>query len=101
MAAVDRPKSERFDARLTKAQKELIERAAALEGTTVTDFVVRSSEHAALRTIREHELMTLSVRDTCALMDALLNPSPPTEALRRAVEDHRRLIAPRRRGAVA
>jgi uncharacterized protein (DUF1778 family) len=95
-----RSKSERFDARITKEQKELLERAAALEGTTITDFVVRNSERAAMQTIREHEIMTLSVRDTQAVMQALLDPPEPNAVLREAFTHHRHTVGPRRRSVV-
>jgi len=40
-------KQQRLEARFTPNQKRLIERAAALRGTTVTEFVVASAQQAA------------------------------------------------------
>ena len=37
-------KEERLEARVTPAQKRLIERAATLRGTSVTEFVVVSTQ---------------------------------------------------------
>jgi hypothetical protein len=45
------PKTYRFDARLNEEQKVLIQRAADLEGRTMTDFVIHSAEAAAGETI--------------------------------------------------
>jgi hypothetical protein len=42
-------KTYRFDARLNEGQKLLIQRAADLEGRTMTDFVRHSAEAAAER----------------------------------------------------
>ncbi len=70
----------------------LIGRAAALTGQSVSQFIVSSAQRAAERTIREHEVIVLSTRDATAVMEALQNPAPPNEALRRAVERHRELI---------
>lgn len=45
------PKSKayRFDARLNEEQKVLLQKAADLQGRTMTDFVLRSAEAAAER----------------------------------------------------
>ena len=43
-------KAYRFDARLNEEQKVLIQKAADLEGRTMTDFVLHSAEAAAERT---------------------------------------------------
>ena len=40
-------KAYRFDARLNEEQKILIQKAADLEGRTLTDFVLQSAETAA------------------------------------------------------
>jgi len=43
-------KLERLEARITRDQKRIIERAARLRGTSVTDFVVVSAQRAATDT---------------------------------------------------
>jgi len=62
----------RFDARLNEEQKILIQRAADLEGRTMTDFVLHSAEAAAERTIEERAMLILSARGTEAFVDAIL-----------------------------
>jgi hypothetical protein len=47
-----RTRAERLEARVTTEQKALIERAAALQGRTVTDFVLTSVQDAARRALR-------------------------------------------------
>lgn len=42
-----RARAERLEARVTAEQKDLIERAATLQGRTVTDFVLTSVQEAA------------------------------------------------------
>lgn len=91
----DRPeqvKRERFNARLTVEQKELFERAAALYGQSVSQFVMSSAQRAAEQAIREHEVVTLSARDSRAVMDALLHPEAVGPTLRRAAERYRSLL---------
>src|SRR6516165_4436720 len=84
-----RTRVERLEARVTAEQKSLIERAAALQGRTVTDFVLTSVQDAARRAIEEHELLRLTVRDSEAFVDALLNPKPVNDRLRETVRRYR------------
>lgn len=70
--ASTRMRAERLEARISVAQKALIEHAAALQGRSVTDFVLASVQEAASRTIDEHQRMTLSVRDGRAFVEALV-----------------------------
>ena len=59
----------RFEARLNADQKLLIQRAADLEGRTMTDFVIHSAETAAGRTIQERAVLILSAaRRKCLSM---------------------------------
>ena len=57
-----RTRAERLETRVTAEQKTLIERAAALQGRSVTDFVLTSVQDAARRAIEEHSQLALSVR---------------------------------------
>lgn len=84
-----RTRSQRLEARVTAEQKRLIERAAALQGRTVTDFVLTSVQDAAQRAITEHHQLELSVRDSQAFVDALLNPKPVNDRLRETVRRYR------------
>ena len=84
-----RTRAERLEARVTAEQKSLIERAAALQGRTVTDFVLTSVQDAARRAIEEHHQLALSVRDSQAFVDALLNPKPVNDRLRDTVRRYR------------
>ena len=85
------PKSKgyRFDARLNEDQKTLIQRAADLEGRTMTDFVLHSAEAAAERTIQERVMLILSARETEAFVNAILNPAEPGRVLRTAAEHYK------------
>jgi uncharacterized protein (DUF1778 family) len=85
-------RSERLEARVRADLKQLLQRAAALRGSTLSEFLVSSAREAAERAIREHEIITLSVRDGEAFVQALLNPPEPNEALRAAARRHRGLL---------
>jgi uncharacterized protein (DUF1778 family) len=85
-----RVRGERLETRVTADQKSLIEHAAALQGRTVTDFVLTSVQEAARRAIEEHQRLDLSVRDSQAFVDALINPQPVNDRLRDTVQRYRR-----------
>lgn len=77
-------KVERLEARVTQEQKHLFERAAALSGTTLTDFVVAKAYQAAAEVVRDAKELRLRDRDSAAFVDVLLNPPPPNAAARAA-----------------
>ncbi len=74
----------RFDARLNEEQKLLIQRAADLEGRTMTDFVLSSARAAAEHTIERRAMLVLTARESEAFADAILEPAKPGRVLRRA-----------------
>lgn len=88
-SARGRTRGQRLEARVTAEQKMLIEHAAALQGRTVTDFVLTSVQDAARRAIEELQQFELSVRDSHAFVDALLNPKPVNDRLRDTVRRYR------------
>lgn len=81
----DATKRERLEVRVSVEQKELVQRAAALLGRSVSDFVLESAQRAAEEAIREHAIIMLSVQDSQAFAKAVLNPPPPSQRLRAAV----------------
>lgn len=86
-------KRDRFNARLTEEQKALFERAAALYGQSVSQFVMSSAQRAAEQAIREHEIISLSARDSRTVMQALAHPALANEALRKAAERYQSLVS--------
>ncbi len=84
-----RVRAQRLEARVTAEQKSLIEHAAALQGRTVTDFVLTSVQDAARRAIESHKYLALTVRDSEAFVDAMLNPKPVNDRLRDTVRRYR------------
>jgi len=85
-----RVRGERLETRVTADQKSLIEHAAALQGRTVTDFVLTSVQEAARRAIEEHQRLDLSLRDSQAFVNALIKPQPVNDRLRDTVKRYRR-----------
>src|SRR5271166_2686074 len=85
-------KTYRFDARLNEEQKLLIQRAADLEGRSMTDFVLHSAQVAAQRTIEDRTIMVLSARDAEIVVDAILNPPEPGPVMRKAMAEYREIM---------
>ena|ERR1700681_2181642 len=83
-------KEERLEARVTPAQKRLIERAAALRGTSVTEFVVASAQEAATTTIKDFDVLHLRDEAREVFIKAVLNPPAPNDAARTAAERYRK-----------
>ena len=82
-------RKERLEARLTPRQKRFIERAARIKGTSVSDFVVLSAAEAAVRAIREEEVLTLNAQARKVFADALLNPPAPGRRLAEAARRYK------------
>src|SRR5437016_8795751 len=82
-------KKERLEARLTPEQKKRIEQAARIRGTSISDFVVLSAADAAVRTIREQEVLTLNERAREAFVHALLRPPAPGRRLMAAAKRYK------------
>ena len=82
-------KEERLESRVTPAQKRLIERAAALRGTSVTEFVVVSAQEAATSVIKDFEVLSLREEAREVFINAILNPPAPNEAARIAAERYK------------
>lgn len=76
-----RTESARINLRTSPEAKALIERAAAIMGSTVSSFMLQNAYEAALRLVAQQDAITLSDRDRDAFLNALENPPKPTQAL--------------------
>jgi uncharacterized protein (DUF1778 family) len=85
-------KSERLEARITVDQKLLIERAAKLRGTTVTEFVVASAQQAASETIKDFEVLSLQGEAKNIFVHAVLNPTLPNQVARAAARRYKQQL---------
>jgi uncharacterized protein (DUF1778 family) len=85
----DTTRDARLEARVSAAQKNLLQQAAALSGRTLSEFVVASAQDAARRVLAEHESIRLSREEQLAFVQALLNPPQPNARLKRAAKAYR------------
>lgn len=89
---VDNSRGARLEARISAAQKLVLQRAAALSGRTLSEFVVASAQEAASKVIQERELIRLSRAEQTAFVKALLAPSAPGAALRKAAAAYKKRL---------
>ena len=82
-------KQERLEARVTQEQKRMIERAAEIRGTSVTNFVLASAQQAATETIKDFEVLTLRDKARELFVAALLNPPAPNATARAAAKRYK------------
>ena len=90
-----RNRSARLEARLTDHEKSLVERAAAYQGSTVAEFVVRALTTASESVIQDHEILQLNSVQSRAFVESLLKPREPNAALRKAAREYRRTVTSR------
>jgi uncharacterized protein (DUF1778 family) len=79
-------KVERLEARVSSQEKSIFARAAAIQGRTLSEFVVSSLHEAASRAIQNYEVTELTEQDREAFVNALLNPPEPSSNLKAAAK---------------
>jgi uncharacterized protein (DUF1778 family) len=78
----DTVRNSRLEVRVAKNEKDAIERAAALSGSSTTDFVRSTMLMASERAVRAHEVLRLTSEGAAAFVEAITNPPEPNENLR-------------------
>ena len=81
-------KQARLEARISSDLHAMLKRAAALQGRTMTDFVVTAVESAARHAIEDAEILRLTAEDQARFAEALIDPPAPAAALKRAAKRH-------------
>lgn len=88
MPATHANESARINLRTSTEAKALIERAAALMGTTVSSFMLQNAYEAARRIVTENNTLLMTERDFDAFTTSIENPPEPNAALRKLLERH-------------
>ncbi|MGK7946998.1 MAG: DUF1778 domain-containing protein [Microcystaceae cyanobacterium] len=88
-----KPATARLEARTTQEIKDLIQRAAELEGRSITDFVVASAQAHAYEVIKKHQILQLSTEDSKAFVEALVNPPEPNDQLKAAASRYKKMMS--------
>jgi len=87
-------RSQRLGFRLDEETKDLIERAAHLSHSKVSDYCLTALADSARRTIAEYDTLTLSDADRKCFFEALTHPPEPSGRLARALAEHQRRVLP-------
>lgn len=82
-------RGERIDLRLPSETKNLISRAAAYAGTSLSAFLVSAAQDRARELVAEREAVTLTQADWDALMAAIDNTEKPRPRLGAAAKRYR------------
>lgn len=85
-------RSARLEARISPEMLTIVKRAAEIQGRSISDFVVAAAQEAAQKTIERTSIILLSIEDQRLMMESILNPPEPNEALKKAFEAHKRLV---------
>jgi uncharacterized protein (DUF1778 family) len=74
----------RFNARLSKEQKEFFEYAAELAGfRTLTEFVIQATQKSAYEVVEKHNKILATEKDKEVFARLILNPPEPSESLKK------------------
>jgi uncharacterized protein (DUF1778 family) len=85
-AARKPPRRNRLEARITDEQRALFQRAADLQGRSLSDFVVATVHEKAVQTIESMEIIRLNAEESLKMAKAILNPREPNAKLRAAAK---------------
>lgn len=85
-------KSANIHIRISSNLKEIIEKAIAVSGQTLTDFATRSLLNSANEILEKEYVTTLTNRDRDRLLAMLDAEEEPNEVLKEAFEIHQKLI---------
>lgn len=83
MSASITNESSRINLRINTETKAMIERAAALMGTTVSGFMLQNSYEAARRVVSDYDTLMLTQRDFEAFAATMEKPPKPKATLRK------------------
>ena len=92
-SASPQPKGERLVARISRPDKVLIEKGAAIAGQSVANFVISLARSAAEELVTEGQVIRLNRVESRRLVEALLEPpKPPTATMKKAMKSYRKSV---------
>ena len=78
----------RLEARLTEDQRALFQRAADLQGRSLSDFAIATLHKEAVQTIETMEIIRLNAEESLKMAQAILNPREPSARSIAAAKDY-------------
>jgi uncharacterized protein (DUF1778 family) len=83
---------DRITARIPHAKRIIIEKAAAVYGASLNQFLVQTALDRASKILEREETMRLSEQDARSFLTALDNPPEPSAKLVAALQAHAQLV---------
>lgn len=84
-------RSSHLNIRISELSKNLLQRAAELEGATLSHFVVSRALEGAYKRLSEPEMLSLSPEEQVQFFNLLENPPPINTKLLRAIERYKQV----------
>jgi uncharacterized protein (DUF1778 family) len=88
MPETSKAKDSRIDLRVTQEQKELLERAAALKGVSLSAYILFYVLPAAKHEVNSHERLVLSSRDRDMFLSVMESPPELKGKLKSAIKKY-------------
>lgn len=79
---------ERFDIRLPASAKNMLVKAAEMNGSSMASLVLGAAMDKAREILQAGQMFSLNEREWKRFVDALENPPSPNEALRKAWDEY-------------
>jgi uncharacterized protein (DUF1778 family) len=86
-------KRERLEFRINSRSKILLQRAAVIQGRSLSDFLATTAEKAANEIIYENQIIQLSVEDSLAFAKAVFNSPKPNSKLQSAYKRYKQNVS--------
>ncbi len=83
---------DRIVSRIPRSNRVIIEKAAAVYGATVNQFIVQTALDRATQILEREELLRLSEKDAQVFLEAINNPPLPNNKLIEAMRKHGQLV---------
>ena len=80
------PRRDTLNLRIAGVERNLIDRAAAAQGTTRTDFILRAARRAAEEALLDRALVSVSPEAFAEFIGRLDAPAAPNERLRKTMQ---------------
>ena len=81
------PKDQRLNLRVDAETRDLLERAAALNGTRLSEFILGVARERAERTVELPTRTRVSPQEFCRILDLIEHPPEPTDYLTEAMAE--------------
>jgi len=92
MSSISQSNDDRINLRLKHSVKLTLERAASLEGQTISKFVLNCALTQAKIKIQQHDVMALNASDSQAFFNALASPVKFNSKLIAALQEHEQRV---------